>query len=422
MRRLALISLALVLCGCGGYDAATGVNNPESGLLTPSTVFTRVDLGTLGGAFSYAADINGADVVVGWSETAAGGTHAFRWTAAKGMVDLGTLPGHTMSRAVAILDGDAAAILGMSGVDGRWTPVSWSASGSVRPLPITMFPNSTMTLPADFNSRGDVVGSDAGALQHAWIWSQTDGKHDLSANVEGGSNEGNASAITESGLVVLTARASTCKTGTSCWRSYVWSKASGYRALGTLDNGPDGSVTGLGLNESGSVVGWASSGTVTTTPYSWTPGKGFTRLANYSIDRNPYGYATAINSSGIVVGADREPVSGSIVASAWVPSGEIVRLSPDDPYPSIALALNSSGVIAGWAELSSGDNHAVIWKRSSQSSRSLVQPLTSVSARIRSATAACLSDSRSITSRQRLFACAGGAEMSSRTRSAGRGE
>src|SRR4051812_46056065 len=49
------------------------------------------DLGTLGGTLSTAAAISasGEVVVVGRSETASGVKHAFRWTDARGMEDLG---------------------------------------------------------------------------------------------------------------------------------------------------------------------------------------------------------------------------------------------------------------------------------------------------------------------------------------------
>ncbi len=59
-------------------------------------------LGTLGGANSAATGINPGDVVVGWSEMADGSTHAFRWTAAGGMQDLGLPDGTQNAWATAI--------------------------------------------------------------------------------------------------------------------------------------------------------------------------------------------------------------------------------------------------------------------------------------------------------------------------------
>jgi hypothetical protein len=333
------------------------------------------------------------------------------------MVDLGTLPGDAMSRAVAVLDAETqsgAQILGVSGEDGRWTPVVWSASGSISALPIPLIAGFGTTLPTGFNAQGNVVGSDAGGsgLQQGWIWSESDGKYNLSANAQGGSNEGAASDITTSGLVVLTTRAFTCRQTTDCWRTYRWSQTNGYDPVGTPGNDPEANVTGLALNETGTVAGWAtvraSSGTI---PYRWDPSSGFTLLANYATGPSSYGYGTAVSSSGTVVGADFEPASGSIVASTWLASGAIAKLSPNDPNPSVAVAISNLGTIAGWAAVSNGLNHAVIWKPSSQASPAVVAPAfgmqasSSASARVSSASAPCLADSRSIISRQALFAC-----------------
>jgi len=415
VRRLASIPLvALLAWSCNTPDAALGVDGVSDkdpgGGATRSIPVTRVDLGTLGGASSYGADINTANTVVGWSETAAGATHAFRWSAAQGMVDLGTLQGDAMSRAVAILDDGVQGggrILGVSGDDSRWTPVVWSASGSISALPIPLIPNFTIAVPTGFNARGDVVGSDAGGFQHGWIWSETGGKYDLSANVLGGSNEGSASAVTGTGLVVLTTRASTCTRTAQCWRTYLWTQTTGYRPLGTPGSNPEANVTGLALNETGTVAGWVTSGgTSGATPYRWAAGAGFKLLENYSTGSSRYGYGAAVSSTGTVVGADYDPASGSIVASTWLANGKIVKLSPGDPNPSVAVAINTTGTIAGWAVVSDGVNHAVIWQPSSQASRAALQPPTSVSARLsRTASAPCLADPSSVTSRQALFAC-----------------
>ncbi|HEV7594180.1 MAG TPA: hypothetical protein VGO33_04210 [Gemmatimonadaceae bacterium] len=389
--------VALLICSCNAPDAAVGVAS------TPKfTSATRADLGTLGGASSYAADINGANIVVGWSETMGGGTHAFRWSAADGMVDLGTLPGDAASRAVAVLDGGQ--ILGVSGSLDRWTPVTWSASGSISALQIPLIPGYTTVLPSAFNARGDVVGSDAGGFQHGWFWSATSGKHDLSANIEG-SSEGSATAVNAAGLVVVTTSTNACSRTPQCWRTYLWTQATGYHPLGIPGTDREANVAGLGLNETGSVVGWITYGTTSATPYRWAPGTGFTTLANYSSGNSRYGYGTAVSSNGTVVGADFDPASGSIVASKWLANGAIVKLSPDDANPSVAVAINSQGAIAGWAAVSSGVNHAVIWQPSSQSSRMDVRAPNSAQARVSTASAPCLANARSIVSRQALFAC-----------------
>lgn len=422
VNRLATLPLiALLICSCNTPDAALGVGggtetNPGGGA-TRSTNVTRVDLGTLGGASSYAADISNGNIVVGWSETSSGSTHAFRWTASDGMVDLGTLPGDAMSRAVAVLDVGTQTgpqILGVSGDADRWTPVVWSVSGTISALPIPLIPGFERALPTGFNAQGDVVGSDAGGigLQQGWIWSAANGKYNLSANAQGGSNEGAASGVTASGLVVLTTRAYTCQHTSECWRTYRWSQTKGYDPLGTPGSDPEANVTGLALNETGTVAGWATAGASSgATPYRWEANSGFTLLANYATGPSSYGYATGVNSNGTIVGADFDPASGSIVASTWLANGSILKLSPGDPNPSVAVAISNLGTIAGWSAVSSGVNHAVIWKSSSQASPVVVAPAfglqapTSVISRVSTASAPCLADPRSIVSREALFAC-----------------
>src|SRR5205807_691507 len=115
------------------------------------------------------------------------------------------------------------------------------------------------------------------------------------------------------------------------------------------------------------------------------------------------------NARGIAVGADYEPRSGSIVASTWTADGRIARLSPDDRNPSVAMAISNLGTIAGWVGISSGVNHAAIWQPSSQASGNAVRLSASLVVgsvgRASAAGSRCLSDTRSIASRQALFAC-----------------
>ena len=405
LRQAVVPALAFLLCSCSS-DSVSGLSGTSTHGVEPATNtsgFARADLGTLGGTSSYAADINNTNVVVGWSETASGTAHAFRWSAAGGLTDLGTLPGDRLSRAVAILDGGQ--ILGVSGNDGRWTPVVWSASGAIEALAIPLIRDFTLASPTGFNTKGDVVGWDAGGPgQHGWSWSSGAGKYDLSANLQGGSNEGSASDVTESGVVLLTSRAYTCTQVTECWRTYLWNGTGGYTSLGAPGNAAEADVTGLAMNETGAVVGWATPGRGgVPAPYRWSAGSGFTFLARYA-GTSSYGYATAVNSTGAIVGAALEPESGSIVATTWPGAGGIVRLSRDDPNPSVAVSVNNSGTIAGWATVSNGGNHAVIWSPASNSSRAIQSVATPIR-RISTASAPCLSDVRAITSRQALFAC-----------------
>src|ERR1051326_241247 len=85
-----LLFLLWVIVTLVGAQPASAANHT----LTP------VDLGTLGGSFSSAFDLNDHDHVVGFSQTTSGATHAFLWEAGV-MTDLDTGVGG-FSRADAI--------------------------------------------------------------------------------------------------------------------------------------------------------------------------------------------------------------------------------------------------------------------------------------------------------------------------------
>lgn len=99
----------------GSWDAAYDIN--ERGQIVGSSYIaageshaflwnygTMIDLGTLGGPFihSTAVDVNERGQIIGNSRTTSGEEHAFLWDRGT-MIDLGTLGGNN-SRAIAIND------------------------------------------------------------------------------------------------------------------------------------------------------------------------------------------------------------------------------------------------------------------------------------------------------------------------------
>jgi probable HAF family extracellular repeat protein len=95
------------------------------------------DLGTLGGDRSEAYGVSAdGSVVVGWARNAAGKWRAFRWTAAGGMQDLGTLGGDR-SKALGV-SADGSVVVGWArNAAGSERAFRWTAAGGMEDLNIT---------------------------------------------------------------------------------------------------------------------------------------------------------------------------------------------------------------------------------------------------------------------------------------------
>jgi probable HAF family extracellular repeat protein len=140
------------------------------------------NLGWLPGGFSSVANDISADgsVVVGHSGSSAG-LHAFRWTSAAGMVDLGVppLPGADTSSAAAISADGAVIALNVSGVGGR--VVRRTPAGQ---LDIGVLPDRAHSRAEDMSADGSaIVGRCTGAGQSnkGFLWTQASGMFDVDA-------------------------------------------------------------------------------------------------------------------------------------------------------------------------------------------------------------------------------------------------
>jgi len=185
------------------------------------------DLGTLGGAHSFAAAVSAdGSVVVGNSYTTNNAAyHAFRWTTSGGMADLGTL-GATYSGVLAV-SADGKTVVGSSGtINGGNHAFRWTTSGGMADLGTL---GGALSFATAVSADGSVVvgGADtaSNATDHAFRWTTSGGMVDL--GTLGGTHSG-ANAVSADGKVVVGYSYAANNTVT---RAFRWTQATGMQSV-----------------------------------------------------------------------------------------------------------------------------------------------------------------------------------------------
>jgi probable HAF family extracellular repeat protein len=210
------------------------------------------DLGGLGGTLSNALAVNNGGQVVGASYLAGDAvSHAWRWTARRGLEDLGTLPGHTNSAAVD-LNGDGL-VVGVSegsvpapGGD-RWIGRGFLWSSGRGMVDLGSLGGDSVS-PAAIDERGDVAGTatTADGSTHVFRWSRGTGMVDL-----GGIGVTLAvRGLTDSGAIAGSWRPGSA---TSDYRSFLYTPGCGFQDLG-LPVAAEGAAFVSALNDRGRIA------------------------------------------------------------------------------------------------------------------------------------------------------------------------
>jgi len=370
MRLAPLLFVSLALAAC--TDAPTGPRSAPPTLTPPRAAVVGAavtDLGTLpGGTKSEAFGINDAGVVVGYStapnaSTSGFAERPFRWTAAGGMEELGTLSsevGWDWGRAQAINAGGQ--IAGWSYATSRAQRATlWTAAGV--PSDLGAFAPGLNSLAMAINDVGQVAGFSVTATGglHAFLWTPGVPNGTTGAMIDlgtlGGTNSW-AFGVNDAGTVV---GRSLTSGGES--RAFVWTAASGMVDLGALGTGEMSAATGI--NAQGQIAGYsevAPGGAMHA--FLWTPsGPGAT--TGTMIDLGvivgwPLGdsRAQAVNDRTEVVGSD----AGSSDAWRWSAADGIQSLGPATGGSRGAFAINENAQAVGFLIPAGGaERRATLW-------------------------------------------------------------
>ena len=287
--------------------------------------YTLTPLGTLGGIFSNVNAINDHDQITGYASLSNGVEHAFLWTSAQGMRDLGTLGGSTsygfgLNNLGQVVGGSFPAS------ENFYHAFVWTENNGMHDLGTL---GGNYSYAEAINDSGEVVGYaylPGDDSYHAFYWTAEEGLQDIGTL---GGSESDANFVTESGQVVGSSTLSDNVT----MHAFLWTKAGGMQDLGTL--GGQNSFA-YAISETGEVIGFADTTLGNQTAFIWTQQNGM-----QSIGAGPGAYAVALNASNYVVGAFGPK---SEQAFLWTPTAHIQNLNNVIPPNSGWTLTGATGI------------------------------------------------------------------------------
>lgn len=309
-----------------------------------------VDIGTLGGDFVYVNAVSASGQVVGWStESGTFPARAFSWTPEGGMEDLGTLGG-TTSLALAV--SSAGHVVGQSETaSGEYHAFLWTESDGMVDLGALSGGYST---PRAVNDAGQVVGESrlANGFHHAFSWTSAGGMIDLDEDVNATSS---AAAVNASGQVV--GIRTTFGPGTSSFANaaFSWTVTGGRIDMNPLHAG--GHSQADTLSSDGLVIGRATTADGGYHAFAWTPPGPPVDLGALG---GKHSMPSAVNASGQVIG-QANPTFDTTHAFSWTAAGGMTDIGTLGGSYSWPTALNETGQVVGISAVPGFGQRAFSW-------------------------------------------------------------
>jgi probable HAF family extracellular repeat protein len=335
-------------------------------LVNPALALSRydiTDLGSLGGDSSVATDINNQGQVCGSSTTSQGKTHAFRYTDGVGMLDLGVAPnfppadssaaygindrgqvvGESANNSFRYTDGVGMENLSDAHCAGLDTCLGLAsqinANGQVigkefsnatgqryRAIRFTdglakeisgVVQNDRHSYGIDINDPGQFVGysDDSGLGTYYHAFRVTDGLGmeslgSLGGSINAGGEYSANRSVSQAWGINKTAQVTGKSSTTSLrWHGFLFTDGTGMVDLGVLQG--DDSSSGVGINDSGHVVGqsWNSNGGLSH-PVLWTRAgcpEDLNSAPGIKESGWTLGQVRSINNNGQIVGTGKSP-------------------------------------------------------------------------------------------------------------------
>lgn len=247
-----------------------------------------VDIGALGTFRSYASAINNKEEIAGFAR-GDGPDHAFRWSPVIGAEALGNIgAGDSQSRAM----NDYGLIAGISQTSGNQRTFVWTRDRGIEDIGTL---GGAESIPAAVSARGEVAGdadTAGAATHHAYLWTRTGGMRDLGAL---GADYSWVKAMSPNGIIIGAFYPN------NFIRTMTWTAAHGMVDVGTLGgtSAEPGGVNGLGQ-----AVGAAEDKSGALRAVSWTRAQGMSDL-NGRLVNAPAGLiltkAEAVSNNGAIV-------------------------------------------------------------------------------------------------------------------------